>query len=469
MFKANTPSEKGIDMLHGSIYDKILLFAIPLVITGMLQQLFTATDVAIVGQFAGKEAMAGVGSNGPVVGLFVNLFIGISNGANVIIARYVGMGDKKRVSLGVHSAISFSVLAGILMAFVTFIFSRPMLNLLSVPSDVMPHALPYIRIYGFGMPIIFLYNFLASIYRSHGDTKTPLWALSLGGVLNVLFNLFFVRVLGMGAAGVAIATVIANFVSSTILFVGLLRRNDEFKFSFNKFAINFPVLKEMLGIGVPAGLNMIVYSISNLCVQSAINFLGSDVMAANSASMYIDIFSYMVFSSFSQAAATFTSQNYGFGNIKRCKRIGWVGLIWDLGISVTLCATIIAFGRPLIHLFNTDPVIVELAYFRLKILLITQFTNITTDYLAGVLRGYGQSLIPAVLSMAAICGTRILYINLFFYQAPSFERLMFVYPISWAIYFIILLPVFIVSTSRIFKRYPQASYTSLCNTKTKEL
>ena len=318
-----TVKKHEIDMLHGSIWNKLPLFALPVAATAILEQLFHASDVAIVGNFTGDArtvAVAAVGANGPIIGLIVNLFIGIALGANVVIANAIGCRDDNAVKRAVHTAIVFAVCGGAAVALLGQFIASPLLSILNVPEDVFPYALLYLRIYLLGMPVILLYNFEAAIFRSIGDTKVPLAALAISGVLNVLLNLFFVIVLHMTVNGVAIATVAANAVSAALLYVRLTRTDKCVRVERKALRIDGASLKRILSIGLPAGVQSAVFSFANIVIQSAINTLGTVAIAASSAAFNVEILAYDVLNSFSQACTTFVGQNYGAGQIKRCKK-----------------------------------------------------------------------------------------------------------------------------------------------------
>ena len=318
-----TVKKHEIDMLHGSIWNKLPLFALPVAATAILEQLFHASDVAIVGNFTGDArtvAVAAVGANGPIIGLIVNLFIGIALGANVVIANAIGCRDDNAVKRAVHTAIVFAVCGGAAVALLGQFIASPLLSILNVPEDVFPYALLYLRIYLLGMPVILLYNFEAAIFRSIGDTKVPLAALAVSGVLNVLLNLFFVIVLHMTVNGVAIATVAANAVSAALLYVRLTRTDKCVRVERKALRIDGASLKRILSIGLPAGVQSAVFSFANIVIQSAINTLGTVAIAASSAAFNVEILAYDVLNSFSQACTTFVGQNYGAGQIKRCKK-----------------------------------------------------------------------------------------------------------------------------------------------------
>ena len=308
-----TVKKHEIDMLHGSIWNKLPLFALPVAATAILEQLFHASDVAIVGNFTGDArtvAVAAVGANGPIIGLIVNLFIGIALGANVVIANAIGCRDDNAVKRAVHTAIVFAVCGGAAVALLGQLIASPLLSILNVPEDVFPYALLYLRIYLLGMPVILLYNFEAAIFRSIGDTKVPLAALAVSGVLNVLLNLFFVIVLHMTVNGVAIATVAANAVSAALLYVRLTRTDKCVRVERKALRIDGASLKRILSIGLPAGVQSAVFSFANIVIQSAINTLGTVAIAASSAAFNVEILAYDVLNSFSQACTTFVGQNY---------------------------------------------------------------------------------------------------------------------------------------------------------------
>ncbi len=422
---------ENLDLLHGSIMDKVLMFALPLAVTGILQQLFNAADVAVVGQFAGKNAMAAVGSNSPVIGLLVNAFIGIALGANVVISRFTGQKNQQGIRKGVHTAVVFAVISGVILTILGECLAPVLLRLLSVPPDVFPLSLLYLRVYLLGLPVIFLYNFESAIFRSQGDTRTPLICLIISGVINVLLNLFFVCVLGMTVNGVATATVIANLISSGLLFYMLYHSGDAIGIQIPKLRMDRQVLGVMVRIGLPAGLQGMVFSISNLCIQSAINHLGSDVMAASSAAFNIEIFAYYVINSFGQACTTFVGQNYGANNIERCRRVTKISFLLDFVVTVVISVLLLWMGRPLLGLFNRDPAIVAIGIVRLRFIVSAEIVNVVMEIMSGAMRGYGYSLVPAVLTFVGVCGIRITWVYTVFRASPKFHTLMMVYPVSW--------------------------------------
>ena len=444
----------AIDILNGPMWDKILRYALPVAATGILGQLFNASDIAIVGNFAQGDtvaAVAAVGANGPVIGLLLNIFIGIALGANVVIANAIGRGDKETVSRAVHTSIVAAVIGGIIVGALGQLVAEPVLSMLQVPEDVFPLALKYMRIYLLGLPVIFLYNFEAAIFRSAGDTKTPLIALALSGVLNVILNLFFVIVLNKTVDGVAIATVLANVVSSVVLLRRLLRSELFIHVEFKNLRIDWKILWRILKIGVPAGIQGAVFSLSNIVVQSAINSLGKVTMAASSAAFNVEVMAYYILNSFGQACTTFVGQNYGAGQIDRYRKALKLCLIES--VIATACAVCIALlsGKYLIALFNNDPEVIRLGMVRMKFIFMSYIFSTIYDCMSGYMRGFGISLTPALLTIFGVCGTRIIWIYMVFPMSQTFETIMQVYPISLAINMVLIFCALIIT--RPSKRY----------------
>ena len=420
-----------MDMLNGSLWNKILLFVLPLAATTILQQLFNAADVAVVGRFVGKEAMAAVGSNSPITGLVVNLFSGVALGSNVVIARQIGQGQEKDISKTVHTSILFSVLSGAAIAGIGELVSGPLLVALGVPGKVFDMALTYLRVFLAGLPALLLYNFQAAIFRSRGDTKTPLLCLVISGIVNVLLNLLFVIVFGMSVAGVALATVISNILSCVILMGFLMRRTDNLKVSLRELAIDGRILAKIIRIGLPAGIQGSMFSIANIIVQSAVNSLGPVVMAASSAAFNIEIMSYYWVNAFGQATTTFIGQNHGAGNIPRCRRIFALSMSMSVASTLAISAVVVAAGPWILSVFNDEPEVIMLGMIRIIAIVGFEALNNLVDAVSGAMRGYGKSLEPAIVSLLGICVLRIVLVYTVFKDNPTFEVLMAVYPISW--------------------------------------
>lgn len=427
--------KQKLDMLNGSIWNKLPVFALPIAATGILEQLFNASDIAIVGNFAQTDktaAVAAVGANSPIIGLILNLFIGIALGANVVIANAIGRDDRQTVQKAVHTSMVVSVIGGVLVAIIGELIAEPLLTVLNVPDDVLELALLYLRIYFLGMPVILLYNFEAAIFRSIGETKMPLIALTLSGILNVLLNLFFVIVLKMSVNGVATATVLANVMSAGILYIKLVKSDKYIKVEFKKLRIDGKVFAKIMQIGLPAGIQSAVFAVANIVIQGAINSLGTVVIAASSAAFNIEIIAYNVMNSFSQACTTFVGQNFGANKIDRCKKTLFLCLIEDAIASGTAIFIVLITGKFLLSIFNNNPEVIEIGYTRLVIIFIAYIFSMLYEVMSGYLRGFGFSLVPAILTTVGVCVLRIIWINTVFPANRTFVTIMTAYPVSLA-------------------------------------
>ena len=437
-----TKQTQRLAMVNGSLWDKIPQFALPVAATAILEQLFNASDIAVVGNFSGAAstvAVAAVGANSFIISLVVNFFIGIALGANVVIANAIGRQDEDAVHRAVHTAVVLAVLGGVLVTVPGELAAGAVLRLLNVPDEVFPYALLYLRIYLLGVPVILLYNFEAAIFRSVGDTKVPLQALAFSGVLNVALNLFFVIALHMTVNGVATATVLSNAVSSGLLFVRLQRSDKSIRLDCRDLRIDRSSLKKILQIGFPAGIQSAVFSVSNIVIQSAINSLGTVVMAASSAAFNIEVVAYDVLNSFSQACTTFVGQNYGAGKLQRCRKTLLLCLLEDAAASGLAIALVLGSGRFLLSIFNRDPEVISIGYTRLTIVFTAYFFSMLYEVMSGYLRGFGISLVPALLTMLGVCGVRILWITAVFPQHRTFKTIMLAYPLSLSATAVLLL------------------------------
>lgn len=427
---------RKIDILQGSLWKNIPRFAIPVALTGILEQLFNAADIAVVGRFTGDQGtvnMAAVGANSPIIGLILNLFIGVALGANVVIANAVGRKDDGTVEKAVHTSVLFSFLSGIIVTVLGELTAPQLLGLMNVPADVLPQAVLYLRIYFIGVPVILLYNFESAIFRSVGETRVPLAALAISGVLNVFLNLFFVIGLDMTVNGVALATVLSNLTSSLFLLILLMKTKLPIRVYGKKLRINGEVLKRILRIGLPAGIQSGVFAIANMLVQSAINSLGTTVIAASSAALNIEIFCYDMLNSFSQACTTFVGQNYGAGKLDRCRKTLKVCIIEDFIASAACIMVALIFGRTLLSLFNTNPEVIELGYQRLCVVFAAYTFSMLYEVMSGYLRGFGISLAPAIFTTIGVCGTRFFWIYTVFPLNRQFWTIILVYPVSLGI------------------------------------
>lgn len=427
---------KQMDMINGPIWNKLLMFAFPVAATAVLEQLFNASDIAIVGNFTGEGktiAVAAVGANSSIIALIVNAFVGVALGANVVIANAIGRRDKETVSKAVHTSIVVAILAGIFISVIGELVAGPLLSSLNVPDDVFPEALLYLRIYLLGMPVILLYNFEAAVFRSTGDTKTPLMVLAVSGVLNVAMNLFFVAILNMSVEGVAIATVTSNAISSVWLFRRLLKSDGITSIELKRLRIDRKILIRIMKIGLPAGIQSSVFGVANIVIQSAINSLGTVIMAASSAAYNIEIFAYFVMNSFSQACTTFVGQNYGAGQIKRCRRVLKLCIVETMIATGTAIFLVLFFGKSLLAIFNNDPEVIEYGYIRIMMIFSSYIFSMLYDNMSGYMRGFGISLMPAVLAMVGVCGIRLFWIAFVFPSHRSLQGILMVYPVSLSV------------------------------------
>ena len=423
----------NMDMLNGPLGRKILRFAIPLAATSILQQLFNAADVAVVGQFAGDKALAAVGANTFVINLLINLFVGISVGVNVVVANSIGERSYRSVTRSVHTSVMVSFFSGIFLSFVGIFFARPILSAVSTPSDILDMAVRYLQIYFAGMPFVMLFNFIAAILRGKGDTKRPLYVLMVAGAVNVVLNLILVAGFGLGVSGVAIATVFANAISGLTLFYFLLHEVGPFKLEFWKLRVTPLFLSRIMRVGLPSGLRGVVFSFSNVCLQSAINSLGSATVAASAAALNYEFIVYYWLNSFSQACVTFVGQNYGAKNMPRCRSaVRWTLLLGCVS-TIVLSALCCIFAHPLLSVFTSDPEIIEIGSIRMYVVVGLLFINVFLDVFSSALSGMGRSLAPALTCVAGVCGIRILWVFFVFPQYKSFASLMVIYPISWVV------------------------------------
>ncbi len=433
----------NMDMLNGPLGRKILRFAVPLAATSILQQLFNAADIAVVGQFAGDKALAAVGANTFVINMLINLFVGISVGVNVVVANSIGAQSYRAITRSVHTSVIVSFISGILLSFIGVFFARPILSAISTPADVLDLAVRYLQVYFAGIPFVMLYNFVAAILRGKGDTKRPLYVLLATGAINVLLNVLFVAGFGMSVTGVALATVIANALSAGTLFYFLLHEVGPFKLEFWKLKITPVFLGRIMRVGLPAGLQGVVFSFSNVCLQSAINSLGSATVAASAAALTYEFIVYYWLNSFSHACVTFVGQNYGAKNLERCRSaVRWTILLATtstFALSMLCCY----FAKPLLSLYTSDPEIIATGSIRMYVVVGVLFINVFLDVFSGALRGMGQSLAPALTCVVGVCGIRILWVIFVFPQYRSFASLMVVYPVSWIVTIMVLAGIYI--------------------------
>lgn len=416
-------------ILTGSLWRAIPLFALPVAATSILEQLSSLIDVIMIGNFASESGMAAVGANTPIMSLVINLFVGISLGANVVIAHAVGKGDAQTVHKATHTSIAVVAL-GVVAAVIMELLAEPLLVLLNVPADTLPEAVTFLRVYLVGLPFILLYNFEAAILRSVGQTRPPLQALLVSSALNVGLDIILLPVLRLGVGGCALGTTFCYITSSTILFVRLTRIDSPVRVTPKEIGIDRATLARIVRIGLPAGIQSAVFALANIIVQTAINSLGSTVIAASSAALTLEYVCYGLLNSFSQACTTFVGQNYGARNISRCKQALKVCLIEDGIIALVTVTTVIALGRSLLAVFNPDPNVVAIGYVRVCTIFPAYVFSMVYENVSGYLRGFGISTLPAALTTLGVCGIRFFWVGVVFPANPTFQNIMLVYPVS---------------------------------------
>ncbi len=440
-----------MDMTHGTLWNKILMFALPLAASSILQQLFNSVDTAVVGRFASSQALAAVGSNSSLISLLINLFIGISLGSNVVIAHYIGQKAEQNIEAAIHTAIVVAIASGLFVMILGQFIARPVLLLMGTPEDVIDLAVLYLRIYLLGMPFIMLYDFGSSILRSTGDSKRPLYSLIVAGVINTALNLVLVIGFRLSVAGVAIATVISNMVSSGIVMYVLLHEAEPIRLNLRKLTIAPKELKKILAIGIPAGLQGMMFSIANVCIQSTINSFGSDAIAGSAAALNFEFFAYFLVNAFAQATVTFTSQNYGAGEYERCRKIFRIAMVFSL-VSCGLLSGVFVLGRGFfLRLYSTDSGV--LVYANQRILIATTLELLTSIYeiSAGAMRGLGHSLTPAIITFLGSCVLRLIWIATACRMVHEFWMLMIIYPISWVVTGIAMMIAYYFVKRKVFR------------------
>ena len=420
-----------IDMCNGTLMDKLISFSLPLMLSGILQLLFNAVDIIVVGRFTGRQALAAVGSTTALINIFTNLFIGISLGANVLAARFYASGIEKEMSETVHTSITLALISGLVMALAGVLLARFALNLMGTPNDVIDQSVLYMRIYFLGMPFFMLYNYGAAILRAVGDTKRPLFFLVISGMTNAVLNLVLVIVFHMGVAGVAIGTIVSQLISSILVLRCLYTSNTSYRLYFSKLGIKTQYLKQIFQVGIPAGIQSTVINLSNALLQSSVNSFGSVAMAGYTAANNIFGFLYMSVNAVTQSCMSFTSQNYGVKKLKRMDRVLLDCMILSVGVTLTLGCGAYFFGPELLKIYTSDADVIRCGVEVLAFTTVPYFCCGIMDLLPGALRGMGYSGVPMILSIIGTVGTRIVWIFGLFPAHRSLSFLFISYPVSW--------------------------------------
>lgn len=422
-----------IDMCNGTIMDKLISFALPLMLSGMLQLMFNAVDIIVVGRFSGSRALAAVGSTTALINVFTNLFIGISLGANVLAARFYAAGKEKEMSDTVHTAIAIAIISGLIMAFVGLVFSKGALELMDTPEDVIGQAALYMRIYFIGMPFFMLYNYGAAVLRAVGDTKRPLMFLIVSGCINAVLNLILVIGFSLSVVGVAVATVISQMISCILVLRCLYKSEGSYQLRFSKLKINKKYMIQIFQVGVPAGIQSTVINFSNVLLQSSVNSFGSAAMAGYTAANNILGFLYQSINSVTQACMSFTSQNYGVGKYKRMDRVLADCMILTVAVSLIFGCSAYFFGNYILRIYTSDAEVIKCGLEILSITTVPYFLCGIMDLFPGALRGMGYSAVPMILSVIGTVGMRVLWIYVVFPLNRSLYVLFISYPASWGI------------------------------------
>ena len=422
-----------IDMCNGPVLPGIVAFSLPLMLSGCLQLLFNAADVIVVGRFAGNESLAAVGSTSSLTNLLVNLFIGLSIGTNVTVGHTLGSGDEQGTRDNVHTAVTISLISGVVLIGIGMLFTRPLLIWMGAPEDVLDKAALYLKIIFIGMPATMAYNFGSAILRATGDTKRPLYFLSAAGVVNVVLNLFFVIVLHLDVAGVALATILSQCISAVLILLCLCRMEGPCRLNMRKLYIHPKRLRRMMQIGLPAGIQSSLFSFSNVLIQSSINSFGSVVVAGNSAAASIEQFVYISMNAVHQAVVSFTSQNTGAGKPERIHSILFSGLVLVTIVGLIMGLGANLFGVPLLSIYSPDMAVVEAGRTRLLLVCAPYFLCGIMEIVMGIMRGLGYAITPMIVSLSGACLFRIVWLATFFTWVPTQNMLLLSYPVSWVL------------------------------------
>jgi len=422
-----------MDMCEEALLPKLIRFAVPLMLSSILQLLFNAVDMVVVGRYAGSQSLAAVGSTSSLINLLTNVFMGLSVGANVMIAHYYGAKQEKKVSETVHTAILISMISGVLLTFIGIGLAGVLLQVMGTPDNVISLSVLYIRIYFIGMPVLLLYNFGSAILRAIGDTKRPLYYLTLAGIINAVLNLIFVVLFHLDVAGVAIATVISETVSAVLILRTLMKMEGGCKLELSKLRISMEQFKKIARIGLPAGFQGALFSLSNVLIQSSVNSFGDIAMAGNTASSNLEGFVYIAMNAFHQTALSFTSQNIGGGKYDRVRKIMLYCLLLVTTVGSVLGFCAYGLRRTLLEIYTSEEEVIQYGILRMRIIMLTYFTCGTMDVMVGCLRGMGYSVMPMIVSLLGACGLRIVWIMTIFQNVHTLECLYLSYPVSWII------------------------------------
>lgn len=448
--KEHAKKQNGIDMLHGPLPLKIILFAIPLALSSILQQLFNSADAVIAGQYIGSSALAAVGGVAPIISLFIATFVGLSIGSNVLIAVYIGRGELGRVRGGIQTTVIVALTCSLLMTVLGIVLTDPILEAVNVPQDAWDEARQYLHVYFAGVVFFVVYNFGSAVLRAKGDTRRPLYALALSVALNVILNYVAVVVCDAGVSGIALATVISNIVSSGMIVFYLLCEEETFRLSFSGFHASKADLRSLLYVGVPAGLQGAVFALSNVVIQGAINSFGTDATAGSAAAMNYEYYTYFFTSAFSQAAVTFIGQNYAAKQYDRCDSVMKFCMGASVGITLALSVLFVGLGDISLGVFTTEAGALSFGTIRMWQVELLECMPCSYEITAAGMRGMGWSVLPTVVVIVGSCLLRIVYVIAIFPAISSFENLMLIYPITWIITGSVMIALYFIARKRAY-------------------
>lgn len=454
MFRSR--AHRSVDMTEGPLFKNVLFFSLPIMLSGILQLLFNAADTIVVGRYAGEQALAAVGSVGSLNSLIVSLFMGLSVGANVVVARQLGARDHKGVQDAVHTSVAIALLSGVILAFAGFFLARPLLLMMGSPEDVIDLSVLYVRVIFLGMPVQMLYNFCAAILRAAGDTRHPLYFLTLSGILNVVLNLLFVIGFGMTVDGVALATVISQLLATVLVVRSLMLQDSSLRLSWKQLRIVPQQLAQIIRVGLPCGIQTSLFALSNVLIQSSLNSFGTLAMAGNAAAANIGSFVAQGVTAFMQATTSFVSRNIGARKPRRALKAMWCCQLWSFLFSAPICLLVYLFSEKLLGIYNSDPAVIAFGMKRMLIVYLPYWITGFMEIFSGALRGIGCSLLPMCISLLGACAFRIVWILTIFKKYHTLSCLLLSFPVSWVITSVVMGCFFFLMYKRLCTQYTPA-------------
>ena len=450
MSSQNTVEKKAnrnsIDMLHGPLVGKLFLFAIPLAFSSIFQQLFNSTDAIVAGRLLGSTELAAIGGVAPLTALFISFFVGVSIGTNATIAIRIGQGDRSKIRAAVHTTAVIAIVSAVLVTVIGIAIAGFLVDSVGIPDEARAESVSYLRIYFAGVAFFLVFNFGSAILRAKGDTRRPLYALAISAVVNAVLDIFAVSVLHLGAAGIAAATVAAYALAAAIVIVMLMREEEDFRLNVRELRVDQRALHQILYIGVPSGLQGVVFAVSNIIIQTSINSFGTDAIAGSTAALNFEYYTYFIINAFSQAAITFVGQNFAAGNLSRCDKIVAWSMGLSLGLSFAVSVALVSLGNMGLSIFTTEAGALVFATTRLWHL------PSTYEITAGALRGMGWSILPTVVVIVGSCVLRVIYVFTLFPLLGSFEALLNIYPVTWLVTGATMIALYLFARKRTYAK-----------------